>query len=161
VVVVVRKGVPLIVSAGEDAGAAQLACPQQAGCPRGWTAREVEVRELSLGSIEIVVHLPVEVLAPAVMGTAGVTVIKLAKILDALKRISRFAPEVRLDRTILKAEQLEADARVLQAEGHLAAAEDTNVRSPRAGTTGSRSPCAAQRSPARSVWPRSARSLSR
>jgi len=87
------------------------------------------VRELSLGSLEIAVHLPIEVLAPVAIGAAAVTVMKLAKILDALQRIARFAPELRLQRTVLEDEQLEADARVLEATDILAAARvltDTN-----------------------------------
>ena len=87
-------------------------------------AHEIEVRELSLGSLEIVVLLP-----PDVLTTIGVTassvavagvVSKLDAILDRIKRLAGFAAEVRLERTRQGTEQLTAEAEQLEAAERLA-----------------------------------------
>jgi hypothetical protein len=71
----------------------------------------VEVRELSLGSLEVVLQLPVEVLAAAGTSMAGVTVMKISKILDAIKRVAGFPAELRLQRTQHQVEALRTEAK--------------------------------------------------
>jgi hypothetical protein len=112
---------PLIISAGLDGAlrrdrtgrarrSSSLAALERS------TARAVEVRKLSLGSLEIVVQLPADVLTTAGAAATGVAVMKLSKMLDAIKRVAGFRAEVRLSRTQLEAAQLRAEADVLEAQ---------------------------------------------
>jgi hypothetical protein len=77
------------------------------------------VRELSVGSLEVVLVLPPDVLASAAVMTGiavtGVAVTKLDKILDAIKRVAGFPAEVRLHRRQLQADELDAEDRVAEA----------------------------------------------
>lgn len=120
--VVEDAGAPLIVSGGQDGALRSWRVGPALVALERSTAREVEVREVLLGSLDIVLQLPVDVLATA--GVAGLSVIKVDKILDAIKRVAGFPAEVRLHRTQLEAEaeQVRAHAEARKEEDRLAEA---------------------------------------
>jgi len=123
-----RRGAPLIIGAGGGGLGSWRVGMTPLAALEGSTARELEVRELSLGSLEIVVQLPADVLTMVGVTAAGVTVIKLAKILDAIKRIAGFPAELRLQHTQQQAEQLRAQADLLEADNQLAGAHARHRR---------------------------------
>lgn len=119
-VVVERDGVPLIISGGRDGALRSWWVTYVLTALDSGTAREVEVRRLSLGSLEVVLQLPADMLAVVGAATAGVTLMKLAKLLDAIKRVAGFAAELRLQSMEDKVEELAAQAELLDAQDHLA-----------------------------------------
>lgn len=128
-VVVEHVGAPLIISASVDGHLRSWQLVVRLLALRSPQAGELEVRELSLGSLEVVVHLMLDVLQPvAIVAGGAVTVTKLSKILDMLKRLLGYRAEVRLHTTIVEAEQLEAKARVLEARHHLAGVQAEHER---------------------------------
>ena len=117
--VVERDYAPLIISAGIDGELRSWRVGSTLAALASSAAREVTVRELSLGSLEVVLHLPPDVLAAAAATATGVTIVQLAKILDAIRRLAGFPAELRLQRTQLEVEQLRANAEQLRAETEL------------------------------------------
>ena len=116
---------PLVISASVrgELRSWRVTAPSLAGLASS-AAHEIEMRELSLGSLEIVVLLPPDVLTTVGVTTGSIAVAgvvsKLDAILDRIKRVAGFAAEVRLQRTRHATEQLIAEAEQLEAAERLA-----------------------------------------
>lgn len=126
--IVYNSGAPLVVAGGKDGALRSWPVGNTLAALEGSAAREVEVRELSLGSLEVVLQLPVGVLAAASVTAAGVTVMKLTTILHAIKRLAGFPADLRLQRTQLEVEQLRAEAERLDQTDGLAEARARHRR---------------------------------
>jgi len=125
--VVVHDGAPLIISGSEDGALRSWHVGSRIAALERAAAYEIDVRELSAGSLQIVMVLPPDVLAAAWF-TAGLaataaTAAGLAKLMDAIKRVAGFPAEVRLQHVELEVKLLHAQAELLDAKGDLAAAE--------------------------------------
>jgi hypothetical protein len=131
--VVEHEGSQLIISAGDDGALRTWPFTRRLVALERPAARRAEVRELTLGSLEVVVQLPADVLEVAASAAVGVAVMNLSKILDAIKRVAGFPAEVRLSRTKLKAEQLLTERAVLEAQNDL---DETRERHRRARQRG-------------------------
>ena len=119
-VIVEHDGAPLIVSGGTDGALRSWWVTYGLVALESTTAREVGVRTLSLGSLDVVLQIPPEVLAAVGTAAAGVTLMKLAKLLDAIKRVAGFRAELRLQRMDNELEELAAKVKLLDADDHLA-----------------------------------------
>ena len=117
-----HEGAPLIISAGADGALRSWRLTGALAALERSTASAIEVRELSLDSLQIVVQLPADVLAAIGVAATGITVAKLTTILEAIKRVAGFPAELRLQHTQKQAEQLRAQADVLEAQDQLAEA---------------------------------------
>jgi hypothetical protein len=124
--VVRHDGAPLLVSADGYGTLRSWSLASSLTALERPTARALEVRELSLGSLELVVLLPPGVLTAAGVAAAGsatgVAVMKLSKLLDAIKRVAGFPAELRIQARKLQTEALIAEAELLDAADQLAEA---------------------------------------
>jgi hypothetical protein len=121
---------PLVVSADGDGRLRSWSLASPLVALERATARAVEVRELSLSSLDLVVLLPPDVLttAAATVAGAGVAVMKLSKILDAIKRVAGFTAELRIQRREQEIEELIAEAELLEAADRLTEARARHRR---------------------------------
>jgi hypothetical protein len=122
-----HDGAPLILSAGRDGALRNWRLAPPLTAMVGAVAYEVKVRDMSIGSLQIVMVLPPDLLTAAGV-TAGLTasagaVLGLTKLLDAIKRVAGFSAELRVQALELELEQqrlatdlLEAEERLLEAE---------------------------------------------
>ena len=117
---------PLIMSGGGDGALRSWRVANTLAALEQPAAGEVEVHQLSIGSLQIALQLPADVLElakPAVLGVfwGGVGILALSRILDALKRVAGFAAELRLQRSQQLKEQVLAEVAVLDALDELEA----------------------------------------
>lgn len=123
-----HEGRPLLVSA------------ESRGALRSWRldnrlvaltrprAHEIAVLELSVGSLSVVLQLPADVLTATATAAVGISVIKLAKIVDAIERVAGFPIRLQLQRAQQKTDLILAEVEHLEAEDRLAIARARHRR---------------------------------
>ena len=123
---IVHDGVPLVVSADSDwrVRIAHIWGSNALAALTRPAARTIAVRDLALGSLEIVLLIPLG----AGLAAAAVTAVRLAKLLDAIRRIALFMPKLRLERTQIDVERLRAELAKLEGENLLAEAQARHRR---------------------------------
>ena len=111
--VVAHHGPPVLITGGLDGRLRswRLDAALRALATPG--AHAVHVRDLSVGSMEVVLLLAIHT---AEQLGLGVAIWKLPKILDAIKRVAGFPAELRLQSLQAKANELVAEAEVIEAE---------------------------------------------